>query len=58
VHEKIVSESLGPKFDYYVSSNAPVGFHWHVPDAETQKKTGFYGDKVRAATSALTRTHT
>jgi hypothetical protein len=40
---------MGPKFEAFIPSSAPIGFHYHPHDDTTQHKA--YGDKVGASPS-------
>ena len=42
----LIVQYMGQKFEAYIPSNAPVGFHWEPLDASQAKSTGHYGDKV------------
>lgn len=46
VHDSILKEYMGDKFDVYVPSNAPIGFHFFEYAPEQQKATKAYGEKV------------
>lgn len=45
-HEALIRAFMGDKFEAYVPSNAPIGFHWRVLPGGEQKAKGAYGDKV------------
>jgi len=49
VHDAILKEYMGTKFEVYVPSNAPIGLHFlaYSPDKQLYEKA--YGEKVRCA---------
>lgn len=51
LHESLLSSYMGPKFEAFIPSSAPIGFHYAPHDDPQQHKA--YGDKVGASSPCL-----